>query len=66
MPLVNITLTSHTENHELVTPKEHKENCWKMLGIMSFCNGIAIGAENHENHMKLCFICVWSFDPSCR
>lgn len=25
MPLVNITITSHTENHELVMLKEHRE-----------------------------------------
>lgn len=57
MPLVNITVTSHTENHELVTTKELKENCWKIFGIMSFCNGIAIGVVNHENRMQLCLIC---------
>jgi len=62
MPLVNITLTSHTENHELVTLKEHRENCWKIFWIMVFCNGIAIGVANHENRTLLCS--VQTFNPS--
>lgn len=62
MPLINITITSHTANHELVTPKEHKENCWKMFGIMVFCKSIAIGVANHKSHVQLCLIYVQSLD----
>lgn len=53
MPLVNITVTSHTENRELVTLKEHRENSWKIFEIMAFCSGVAIGVRNYENRMQL-------------
>lgn len=58
MPLVNITKTSHTENHKLVTLKEQRENCWKIFGIMVFSNGAAIDMPNHKNCMQLCFVYV--------